>query len=144
MNSTGTIPILVGMLLITIAIAYRFVALIITIFKNSKCTLRTTATIIKIDEKIVSHKSFKEIRKTTVYTPIFQYMIDGVTYKFKGKSKDINFKKVGDQENIFCDPIHPSVNIHEVDNMSYLLIRFMILLLIGLCCILYAIILNLI
>lgn len=94
MESTGTLPIILGISIIFLAILYRFSALLITIFKNSKCTIKETARIIKIEEKTVSYKKVKQSMKTIVYIPIYQYVVNGNFYTFSGAPEETNLKKL--------------------------------------------------
>lgn len=143
MGFTGTSSILLGIILIITAIVYRFTALLITTIKNSKCTLRETATIIALEEKIVPFRNLKDLKKTKVYTPIYQYMVCGTTYKFKGNTEEFPLKKVGDTEYVFCDPYKPSRIIRQQDIILKIIIGFIVWLLLGLSCVLYGIIINL-
>ncbi len=143
MDSTGTLPIILGISIIFLAILYRFAALLITIFKNSKCTIKETARIIKIEEKTVSYKKVKQSMKTIVYIPIYQYVVNGNFYTFSGAPEETNLKKIGDEDYVFYDPTNPSRIIRQRDNTFKIILGFMIWILLGLSCILYGVIINL-
>lgn len=139
MGSSGDMPILVGITIIFLAVLYRFAALLITILKNSKCTLKETATIIKIEERNVSYKNLKQSMKTIAYTPIYQYLVNGTPYTFKGAQEENILKKVGDEEYVFYDPSKPSRIIRQKDNTFKVILGFMIWILLGLSFILYGV-----
>lgn len=139
MGSLSDIQILVGIAIIFLALLYRFTALLITIFKNSKCTLKETATIIKIEEKNVSYKKLRQSMKIIVYTPIYQYIINGTPYTFKGAEEENISKKIGDEEYVFYDPAKPSRIINQKDNTFKVILGFMIWILLGLSFILYGV-----
>ena len=143
MESTGTLSIILGISIIFLAILYRFSALLITIFKNSKCTIKETARIIKIEEKTVSYKKVKQSMKTIVYIPIYQYVVNGNFYTFSGAPEETNLKKIGDEDYVFYDPTNPSRIIRLRDNTFKIILGFMIWILLGLSCILYGVIINL-
>lgn len=139
MESLSNIPILIGITIIFLAVLYRFATLLITIFKNSKCTLKETATIIKIEERNVSYKNLRQSMKIIVYTPIYQYIVNGTSYTFKGAQEKNIFKKVGDEEYVFYDPAKPSRIIRQKDNTFKVILGFMIWILLGLSFILYGV-----
>lgn len=143
MGSIGNVPILLGITIIFLAVFYRFAALLITILKNSKCTLKETAKIIKIEEKTVSYKKLKQSMKTIVYTPIYQYVVNGNFYTFRGATEETIQKKLGDEEYVFYDPSKPSRIIRPKDNIFKIILGFMIWVLFGLSIILYGVIINL-
>ena len=143
MGLTETTSILLGTSIIILAILYRFTSLLITIFKNSKCTLKETATIIKFEKRVVSYKKFKQSMKIIVYTPIYQYEVKGSIYTFKGSQEKEISKQIGHEEYVFYDPKKPSRIIQQNDNMSRILFGFAIWILLGLSFILYGIIANL-
>lgn len=135
--------IFLGIVIIFLAIVYRFATLLITILKNSKCTLKETATIIKFEEKTVSYNSLRQLMKTKVYTPIFQYNVNGKDYTFKGNEEENLIKNIGDEEFVFYDPSNPSTIIRQNDNTIKILISSSIWILVGLSFILYGTILHL-
>lgn len=143
MGSTADMPILIGITIIFLAVLYRFVALLITTLKNSKCTLKETATIIKIEEKKVSFKKLKQSMNTTVYIPIYEYQVNNTTYTYKGPQEEVSLKKVGDEEFVFYDPLKPARIISKKNDLSKIIISFMIWILVGLSFILYGILLSL-
>lgn len=140
MSLTGDMPILVGITIIFLAVLYRFAALLITILKNSKCTLKETATIIKIEEKSVSYRNLKQSMKITIYTPVYEYIVNGITYYFNGIEESIPRRNLGDEEYVFYDPNKPSRIICQKDNTFKIVLTFIIWILIGLSFILYGVI----
>lgn len=140
----GSISILIGIALIIISIIYPFVSLLIITLKNSKCTLRVTATVIEIDKRVIRHTLLGKLSQTIIYTPIFEYMVNGYSYKIKGKNEYEDVIKIGDTKDFFCDASKPYIVINKFNNIYPMLIIFIILILLGLSFILYGIIKNLI
>lgn len=140
MNPKVTISVLIGIIFIIIGIIYVFSGLIITMYRNRKCILNVTGKIISIEEKVITYRKGFKLRQTSVYIPTLEYVVNGVLYTCKGSTDGLHIKILGDQENIFCNPSNPKKVLIYNRNNPTILIGFLIWFLIGLCFILYSLI----
>lgn len=142
--NVSSISTLIGIVLIIISVIYPFVSLLIITLKNSKCTLRVTATVIEINKKVIRHTLLGQFSQTIIYTPIYEYRVNGLSYKIKGKNEYEDVIKIGDTKDFFCNASKPYIVINKLNNIYLLFIISIILILLGLSFILYGIINSLI
>lgn len=107
---------LAGILMIIIGI----VPMIRRKIKEGKYTREVNAKIVDIEETIFRdpNSRMEKVR----YRPIYEYRVDGVTYKSYDIFVDNLDFKVGDNKIIMCDPENPKKFIRFSNNISWLIL----------------------